>query len=93
MTRWNRGLAEHRPNGESEYVGAPPEVEALEELADLVNYLMLMSQHWTTERLSERNGAIVEMTIEIKSIYTEISNWALVDGVDMSSLHEERGEG
>ena len=54
MTRWQRGLKEHRPNGETSYQGNPPEVEALEELTDLVNYLMLMEERWSGNKFEQR---------------------------------------
>ncbi len=86
MVRWRRGLAEHRTNGETEYVGAPPQVEALEELADTINYLMLMQQKWSGVKLESRAAEVDAMVIDIKAMYDTIARWAEVDGVDMGSL-------
>ncbi len=86
MTRWHRGLREHRKNGETEYQGNPPEVEALEELTDLINYLQLMSKGWTNKQLKQREGRVMEIVISVHTMYKDVAGWALTDSVDMSSL-------
>ncbi len=90
--RWRRGLAEHRKNGETEYVGSPPEVEALEELADTINYLTLMQGKWGNAKLKKRATETDQMVFDIKRHYDLIASWAEQDGVDMSSLHPSKGE-
>ena len=84
--RWRRGLKEHRKNGETEYVGAPPEVEALEELADTINYLTLMQNKWGTTKLNKRAADTDQMVIDIQKSYNLVAQWAEADGGDMSSL-------
>lgn len=99
MTRWHRGLKEHRKNGETDYQGNPPEVEALEELTDLNNYLQLMSKGWTNAVLKQREGHVMQIVVDTRRAYDVIAQWALTDGIDMGSLwgdedantNEERG--
>lgn len=91
-TRWRRGLAEHRQNGETEYVGAPPESEALEELADLLNYLMLMREGWSADQHVTRAVAADRIVREITEIYKLMAYWAAADGVDMSGLWSAESE-
>ncbi len=89
-TRWARGKAEHRKNGETEYVGAPPEQEALEELADLKNYLDLMSEKWSDGVAEARIGSTF---IRVRFLYGTILRWAIEDGVDLSGLDSSDDEG